>query len=377
MTGVITRIAVTGIRYPAGSLHRTRWGEHEEACVVIIDDDAGARGVAIARCHLGRSAAALAEEIAVLAGELRGISLTGLPDVEAAFEKMIHTHLAQYVSVFAVSALDVALWDLLGVSQGVPVRALLGGDTAVEHVPAYASLPHLTSAAQAVEVAGQTLAAGFETVKLHSTGEVSLDVEIVTALRRELGADARLAFDAARTLDRDRALTLATTLHDLGYLWFEEPFEPYADADYAWLASQVAIPLAGFETAPGGPDGARWAIERGLVQRLLVDCYWKAGLTGASRVAATAAAAGQQLLVHHGASVAMNLANLQLAAARPALGAVELLAPFGEYDVGASLVALVPGAGVELPTGPGLGLVLDDEFIAAHRVGTSPLVELT
>lgn len=378
MRTVIRRISVTGIRYPAGSLHRVRWGEHEDACVVVVEDDAGRQGMSIARCHAGRSAVSLAEELGVLGTSVLGAAITERADVEAVFDMMQHTHLAQYVSVFAVSALDVALWDLLGIVKGVPVRVLLNaGSVSVEHVSAYASLPHVSSVTDAIEAAVVAYEAGFETVKLHSSGDLGLDVQIVTALRGELGANARLAFDAARALDRERARVLAAELHRLGFLWFEEPFGPYADDDYAWLAAQVPIPLAGFETAPGGPGGARWAIDRGLVQRLLVDCYWKAGITGANRVIDAAEAADQRLLVHHGASAAMNLANMQLAAARSALGAVELLAPYGEYDVAAHLPPLVAGVGVELPQAPGLGLALDEDFVAAHRIAPSPLLELT
>lgn len=366
----IAQISISGIRYPSGSLHKSRWGEYEEACIIEIEDADGRRGASIARCHAGRSAAAFREEIDALSHVVLGAKIDDVFDIDAVFERTLHIHLAQYVSIFAVSALDVALWDLLGVARGVPVRALFDPEALpVGSVSAYASLPHVYSPAHAIEVAHEAYEAGFETVKLHSSGSIALDVEIVRGLRAEFGSDAGMAFDAARALDRDSALPLATSLHELGFLWFEEPFGPYADEDYAWLSGQVPIPLAGFETAPGGPGGARWAIERGIAQRLLVDCYWKGGITGAKRVVDNADAHGQRLLVHHGASAAMNLANMQLAAARPSLGAIELLAPYGEYDVAVHLPALVPGDGITLPTTPGLGLVWDGDFIATHLIG--------
>ncbi|MGO1853520.1 MAG: mandelate racemase/muconate lactonizing enzyme family protein [Microbacteriaceae bacterium] len=366
----IAQISVSGIRYPSGSLHKTRWGAHEEACIVEIVDADGHRGSSIARCHAGRSAAAFREEIEALSHVVLGAQVDDVDGIRSVFERALHIHLAQYVSIFAVSAIDVALWDLLGVARGLPVRTLIDpAAEPVDRVPAYASLPHVHSTAQAIDVAHETYAAGFETVKLHSSGSVQLDVEIVTALRAEFGADAGMAFDAARAFSRDQARTLAVSLHELGFLWFEEPFGPFADEDCAWLFDQVPIPIAGFETAPGSPDSARWAMERGIVQRLLVDCYWKAGISGAKRVVDTAETLGQKLLVHHGASTAMNLANMQLAAVRPSLGPIELLAPFGEYDVAAYLPELAPGKGIILPTEPGLGLRWDEDFVAAHRVG--------
>lgn len=366
----VAQISVSGIRYPSGSLHKARWGAHEEACIVEIEDVDGRRGSSIARCHAGRSAAAFSGEIEALTHLVLGARIDDVDGIQRVFDRALHIHLAQYVSIFAVSALDVALWDLLGVARGMSVRSVIDPDAQpVDRVAAYASLPHVQSTGQAIDVAHATYEAGFETVKLHSSGNVSLDVEIIAELRAEFGAEAGMAFDAARTLDREQARILATALDELDFLWFEEPFGPFDDDDYAWLSGRASIPLAGFETAPGGPGAARWAMERGIVQRLLVDCYWKAGISGARRVVDTAATLGQKLLVHHGASTAMNLANMQLAAVRPSLGAIELLAPFGEYDVAANLPELVPGHGIVLPTEPGLGLHWDEDFVAAHRIG--------
>lgn len=367
----IRRVTTRGIAYPAGPLHRTRWGAQEEACLVTVESDDGSVGTSIARSHQGLSYAPIADAVLhVLAPLIIGRRIDDQDDVKTLWSSMMHIHLAQYVPVFAVSALDTALWDLLGKSRGLPVAALLC-DRPAGTVPVYASLPHFDSSADALRSAEATLAAGFSALKVHSTARHDHDLEVCGKLRAELPAATPLMFDATRRLDRDAAEHLATLLAELQFTWFEEPFEPFDVDSYRWLAERCSIPLAAFETAPGGPGAARWAMEQGLAELLLIDCYWKGGLTGALAVADDAARLGQRLIMHHGASATMNAANIQLVAARPELGHIELLVPYGQYDVGVVLPELVPGVGLRVSAEPGIGARLDEEFLDSHTVSGS------
>ncbi|MEU6998873.1 mandelate racemase/muconate lactonizing enzyme family protein [Nonomuraea sp. NPDC046570] len=360
-----------GLAYPAGPLHRVRWGAREEACLVTVESDDGVVGTSIARSHHGLSHTSIADGVRhVLAPLIIGRRLDDPGDVKTLWSAMMHLHLAQYVPVFAVSALDTALWDLLGRAAGRPVAALLC-DKPAGTVPVYASLPHFDGVADALRSAEATLAAGFSALKVHSTGRHDHDIEVCRKLRAELPAGTPLMFDATRRLDRPAAERLAALLTELRFAWFEEPFEPFDVDSHRWLAGRCGIPVAAFETAPGGPDAARWAMEQRLAELLLIDCYWKAGLTGALAVADDAARLGQRLIMHHGASATMNAANIQLVAARPELGHVELLVPYGQYDVGVVLPELVPGAGLRVPAEPGIGFRLDDEFLDSHTVAGS------
>lgn len=366
---VITRLRTRGLRYPSGPLHRERWGPHEQACQVTVESDAGHLGSVIARAHCGMSYQALAESVQLALGPaVLGRRVDSVDDIQGVWQRMMHAYLAQYVPIFAVSAIDVALWDLLGRTRGTPVAALLNTAATAAHVPVYASLPHADSVAAVVDTAEQTLAAGFASVKVHGTADGDLDRQICRALREKFGDGTGLMYDGGRLLTRDGARDLGGLLDGLGYAWLEEPFGPFDHESYRWLARECPIPVAAFETAPGGPGATAWAIGHRLATYLLVDCYWKGGLTGARQVVHNAAAAGQSLIMHHGASSTMNVANLHLVAAYPELGQAEFLVPYGLYDVGSTVLPITPGAGVRVPTGPGLGIELDEGFLDRHAI---------
>lgn len=368
----IVRISTSGLEYSAGPLHRGRWGSTEQACLVTVETDTGACGSVIARAHYGMSYRTIADGIhAALAPMILGRALESVADIRAAWQSMMHAHLAQYIPVFSVSAVDVALWDALGVVTGRSVGDLLRPGGAATNVPVYASLPHVDDFDELVDMAHRTLDSGFRGVKLHISADLNRDISGCKALRHRLPADALLMYDATRRPDRDAAARIGRVLEELDYAWFEEPFQPYDVDSFRWLATQSAVSMATFETAPGGPDAVRWALRQKYATYVLVDVYWKAGITGVAQIVADAAALGHRLIMHHGASAPMNAANLHLVAAYPELGAAELLVPYGSYDVGVRLPAIKPGLGVEIPQGPGLGLEWDTDFLRAHLIAGS------
>ena len=368
---VITAVATRGVRYPAGPLHAERFGPDEEACQVTLVAGDGTEGHAIARAHSGLSYRTVAEFVhGALAPLLLGRPAGSIDDVRSAWDTMMRLHLTQYVPIFPVSAVDVALWDLLGQTLGTPVAALLS-DRPASHIPVYASIPHEPTPHDAVTAAVKTFAEGFDGVKVHGTADVDADLQVCRALRHEFGDDRALMYDGGQRMARPDADRVAQTLGELAFAWFEEPFGAFDTDAYYWLTERCDIPIAAFETAPGGPGAARWAMQQHLADYLMIDCYWKGGLTGANAVVETAAAAGQQLIMHHGGSATMNLANVHLVAAHPQLGRAEFLVPYGQYDPGITPIAIDPGAGMQVPDQPGLGVELDAAFLDAHTIAGS------
>ena len=359
----ISEISVQGLSYPAGPLHAERWGTDQHAYALTVTDTDGAQGRAVGRCHLGTTAADVRDLVpAVLVGACVGWSEASHGERWEALNDLVG---AQYLPVFPVSVWDVALWDLRGVRAGLPIAALLTEEPAVA-VEAYASIPTHHQPHELAEDAADRLAEGFTAIKLHPTTRgLDHDLDLARHLRQAVGDQVELMFDARRTLCDGQALTLARELYGLGFEWLEEPFGPYEWERHRRLRRAVPIPLAGFETAPGGPAAALEAAASGAFDRIEVDCFWKGGITGAARTVDLVRAEGLGIVMHHGASPSMNLANLHLAAGLQ-IDRIELLTPAADYGPGTTLPPIRVGRGIEVPRAPGLGECIDEDWFQTH-----------
>lgn len=265
-------------------------------------------------------------------------------------------------AVFAVSALDLALWDLAGKRAGLSVSQLLGGSGRT-HVPAYASLFRLTEPDVVARECARAQAAGYREVKLHEV----LPANVATA-RGVLGPATPLMLDVNCAWSPREALEHARVLQPYELSWLEEPVWP--PEDYRALREvreRSGIPLAAGENATTPHDFAGLAQAAGC-DYLQPSVTKSGGLTGACQVAELAAQHGVGLAPHSPYFGPGLLATLQLAALFPAVRSVEhlyaqLAVPlYGEVGVPS------PDGAFAIPTGPGLGADLDPEVLRRYRV---------
>jgi L-alanine-DL-glutamate epimerase-like enolase superfamily enzyme len=217
-------------------------------------------------------------------------------EVEALWEEMFHQSLlhGRRGSVMrAISAIDIALWDLLGKQAGLPLHKLLGSYRA-KTVPAYASggyyVPGKTTDDLAREVKGY-VEMGFPAVKI-KVGRVGVaeDVERVRACRAALGPEVPLFLDANNAW-RDAPSAIAATRHfeTVGIDWMEEPVFPDDIEASAAVARAVDVPIA-----TGEIEATRWGfqalIQAGAASILQPDAAVCGGITEWRRIAALAAA---------------------------------------------------------------------------------------
>jgi L-alanine-DL-glutamate epimerase-like enolase superfamily enzyme len=261
--------------------------------------------------------------------------------------------------VHALSALDIALWDIAGKAAGVPLHRLLGGGAA--SLPCYASLDPLADAGLVRAGVADALAAGFSTVKLHER-----DVAVVYAARAAAGT-AGLILDVNCAwpwgLARQRAIELAGA----ALTWLEEPLWPPEDHDgLARLRAAVGVPLAAGENVTALHDFDR-LMGGGAVDVVQPSPAKMGGVSELTRVLALAAARGVTVVPHtfyHGPGL---LAALHVMAA---LGPPDALtewrySPLEALPLGR---ALLPERGrLPVPQGPGLGLDPDPDVLAAFR----------
>ena len=150
------------------------------------------------------------------------------------------------VVLHAMSAIDMALWDLAGKALGRSVADLLGG-ARLDRVEAYASEVMPGSPEAVRECAHRAVEAGFRAVKLGwgpLGADVGYDVELISAAREAIGPDRRLMIDGGMAYSVQRARELCRLCDPLNLSWFEEPFDADDLASYRRLSGSVNVRIA-------------------------------------------------------------------------------------------------------------------------------------
>lgn len=202
------------------------------------------------------------------------------------------------IAACAISAVDVALWDLKATLLGVPLVDLLGAVR--ECIPIYGSggfTSYDTPTLQR-QLAGWA-AAGCTRVKMKVGRDPAADPRRMRAARAAIGTGVELFIDANGALDTARALALAAEAAPLGVTWFEEPV---SSDDLAALAHVRGAAPPGMAIAAGeygwDPIDARRMLAARAVDVLQADATRCQGITGFLRIAALAEAANVPLSAH-------------------------------------------------------------------------------
>jgi D-galactarolactone cycloisomerase len=283
--------------------------------------------------------------------------------------------------VAALSAVDIALWDLKGKFLAQPVAKLLGGAFRPQ-LTAYATglYRHDVSdhaAALAAEARGYA-AEGFHAMKLKVGFGVEDDARSARAVREAVGRECRLAVDANHAYDAMTAIRLGRLIEPLDIAWFEEPVTPEDLDGYLQVKQALAMPISGGE-AEYARFGFRALVARRCVDILQPDICGCGGFTEAARIAALANTWGVTVYPHVWGSAVGLHASMQWAASLSpnpaALYPGELwfeldrtANPFREH------LAVEPleraGAIIEVPDRPGLGLEVDRAVLERYAVTT-------
>ena len=260
----------------------------------------------------------------------------------------------------AISACDIALWDLCGKILGQPVHQLLGGAFR-DRIPCYVSgLPRPT-AAERFELAQTYTDQGFDAFKLAAGHGVRADTESVAALRDALGDEATLLLDAHWVYALDEAVQLGHALADLGVGFFEAPINPEDVESHAQLAAAVAVPIAHGET-----ERTRYQFRPWLMQKaadILQPDVGRAGISEVFKIATMAEAFNVKMAPHLSVGLGICIAaTIHAAAAIPNLYLLEYQPPVFEIANALLESPLNCREGFyEIPPGAGLGVTLDQD----------------
>lgn len=277
----------------------------------------------------------------------------------------------------ALSAVDIALWDLRGKARGESLTRMLGG-AALPSLPAVTSAhPHGRTVEEMVEAAVATTAGRTQGYKFGMTpgGDQNLgfdharDVAFVAGLRDALGPDALIVADARAAVgwDVETAARRADAYCELGMLWLEEPLAPWDRAGYRALKSRTLLKL-GYGEREWTEDHYDRVLEDGLSDVLGLDHGRVGGVTASWRIATKVRESGVKLNSHSWSGSILSAVGLAVSCASGAALMFELKPIPDVMQTELVEQPLLPLNGVyHPPTAPGVGVAIREDVVARFR----------
>jgi len=264
------------------------------------------------------------------------------------------------IAGFAVSAIDIALWDLRAKAQGLPLWRLLGGGG--KPVRTYAGLIDLHyPLGQHLEIIARELDRGHTGIKIKlGRDSVEDDLARARAMREMIGPDADFMVDANMKWDVPTAIEASHGLADLGVLWLEEPVLPDDFDAFTQVGRESTVPLAMGENLHTMLEFQR-AFATGFLAFPQPDASNCGGITGWLKVADMAREHGAPVCSH-----GMQELHVGLLSAMPHPGYMEMHSfPIDQYT---TRPLSVEGGHVTPPETPGTGVEFARGKLEAFRV---------
>lgn len=300
---------------------------------------------------------------------------------------LLRDHGQKGMPIQSLSGVDIALWDIAGKVAGLPIHKLIGGAHRTD-VAAYGYGMMLKResvedhVARFTDEAAAIIGMGFGATKMKTGLGPREDVRLCEAVAKGVG-DARFMVDANHCYTTSDAFYVGRALEELGAYWFEEPVAPEDHDGYRELRARLKVNISG-----GEAEFARWGWRSILENRGLdiaqPEVCALGGITEYLRVLALCHAHFTPVINHVWGSAIAVATNLQLLAAMPPMpGGLHPWEPMLEFDTTENQfrdnlladpldiqgqIARNKGR-VAIPTGPGLGVEPDRDFIAHYEIG--------
>jgi L-alanine-DL-glutamate epimerase and related enzymes of enolase superfamily len=375
---------ITGLRTTIVNL------DFRNAIIVFIDTDAGITGVS--ETVMKRRTLTVEQSIRQLEPYLLGRDPS---EIENHWEKIYRDSfwVGGPLHATALSAVDCALWDILGKSLNVPVHKLLGGPTRTR-VPVYCHCPAGASPEAFAGGVRSCIERGYRALKTTlplfygnhrnsnasysgtngcvgrdwketeflKPGTISRIREFFTAAREAAGPEVGLAVDCHGRLNLKNALQLCRALEDLDLMFVEEPTPPENVEVLEILHRETSVPIAAGERW-ATIHGVREFVERNAVDLLQCDLVNCGGITGMKKIAALAEAHYIGMAPHNPNGPIATLMNLQFAATIPNYTILETIGSEADWNLSAAIlrneIRLEDGM-LRVPCAPGYGILLNE-----------------
>ncbi len=293
----------------------------------------------------------------------------------------------------ALSAVDVALWDLLGKSVGLPTYMLLGGQC-WDSIPIYNTCydDGFDFNKQPVELAKELMKSGITAMKIWPFDGVAIKnrgqsltsedmaegVSPIRKIREAVGDSMRIMVEFHGFWNLPCAVEIARALEPYNVTWLEEMLPQDNMAAYESLARQVKQPLCISERLM-----TRWGyselLERRAASIIMPDLAWCGGLTEARKIANAAHTQYLPVAYHNCGGPITHFASWHLAMATPNLKILETVRRhYNDRYVPMATTTGIPEKGrLGIPPGPGLGVDIKEDFLRSGRVQIESVDEKT
>lgn len=331
--------------------------------LVEVTTDSGLTGWGDAFAYVcPRTTRSAVEEM--IAPQARGLKVPDAAGIPAAMEQIqrnLHLFGRYGITMFAISGLDIALWDLAAKVKGVPLHRLLG-EIRRTAIPAYASLLRIGSPGNIADECRKALALGYSAIKLHET-----TAPAVFAAREAIGPAIPLMVDMNCPLTGEQAIAFAKSCRDAQPMFLEEPVWPPEDfAALADVRSNGGLGIAAGENACTEYQ-FRQMMDAGAVSHAQPSVIKVGGITEFLKVAGLADRRGIKIVPHSPYFGPGLLATLHLLATRDD-GLVEVFYLKREACLWGGRADVDATGHVAVPSGPGLGYEPDRGVMERYRV---------
>jgi L-alanine-DL-glutamate epimerase-like enolase superfamily enzyme len=369
----ITRVEAIHLRLPEVN---ERCDGSQETLVARVHTDAGITGV-------GEADSSSAVAKAVIEAPLSHKICRGLAECVAGqdpfeIDRLIHRMYEGSIffgrhgaAIHAMSAVEIALWDIVGKAIGQPVYKLLGGGFR-KKFRAYASILFGDTPAETERIARGLAGQGYRAVKF-GWGPMGLseagDIAHVRSARQGLGPDIELMVDAGLCWDTATAIRRAMQFEQFNLTWLEEPLHPDNIQGYARLSANSPMRIAAGEEACDA-DEFRQLMDVGGIDVAQVDVTRVGGLARSKRIGWDSYER-HRLCVNHSYKTGINIAaSLHFVAALPNTHYFEYCVEQGalRQTLTKQRFPVMDGE-ICVPEEPGLGVELDEKVVAKYRVG--------
>ncbi|EPD26846.1 mandelate racemase/muconate lactonizing enzyme family protein [Actinotignum sp. GS-2025f] len=373
MSIVITDVEAIWLRVPALN-EPCEWGE--DAFLIRVHTDQGITGI-------GESDSSPAVLKAIVetpeshstSRGLRSILLGENPlDIDRLWRKMFDE--SSYFGrrgavIHAISAIDIALWDIASQYYGVPIHRLLGGKVR-DAIPAYGTFIPSDDIAENERISAEIIGRGFRDIKMggaHFGLEPEHDEKVVAAVRRTIGDNVGLALDLVYRWKNVRyASEQIARLRDYGLMWVEEPIYVDNHAALRRLGESVAVPISGGEPLSTLAEFDEF-IRNSRPDIVQPDITRAGGITEMRKIAALAEQQGTRVVPHGFSTGILLAATAQFLAALPGGDLIEYSQSTSPLftDLVSNPLTLENGQ-IPVRDTPGLGIELNEDLITRYRV---------
>jgi L-alanine-DL-glutamate epimerase-like enolase superfamily enzyme len=274
-------------------------------------------------------------------------------------------HAENTLGSFLSSAVEMAMWDIMGHATNQPLYRLLGG--AVRQKIELAACMGIRPYEEAKTIARQYVEQGFTTLKTKAGRRAEEDLEMVRGIRDGVGDRLKLRIDPNMGYTPEIAFPLARDLEKYNLEYFEQPMPAGLIADHARLRRYSSTPI-GLNESVTTPEIVLQILQLHAADVILPDTYQCGGILPLKKIAALAEAAGVTCVFHCAHDLGLKTAAmLHVVASGPGFTLANDCTYYGLEDDIITSPHVIKRGYMAVPAGPGLGVIVNEGKLAKYR----------